>query len=377
MTRGQWQLPEIDVDGFCGAGGASFGIRSALGKDPDLALNHSQLAIAQHWLNFRNSHHLLQDVWKVDPRSACAGRRVGLLWASPACTHFSRAKAGKPLDRKIRELPWSIVRWAKTVAPRVICVEEVEEFEDWCPLLEDGTPDPERRGESFQRWVRALRRNGYDKVEWKRIVAADHGAPTTRRRLFVVARRDGLPIVWPTATHGPGRQPYRTMLECVDWSIPGKAVYGRLKPKTIKRIEDGIDLFVRGMHGPEHVHRTDDGRLLAAFIAQHNGGQIGKPLSVPLPTITTRDRHGLVTVELVEDRNGEIRFNGRRYRLGPVAHRMLEPPELALAMAFPRDLQMLGTKTEQGKSIGNAVSPVVAQALVTSNYEPQGLRIAA
>lgn len=363
------ELPELEVESFAGLGGAAFGIEAATQRPVALALNHSQHAIAQHWVLHPRTHHLLQDVWKVDPRHVCAGRRVGLFWASPDCTHFSRAKGGKPVSRKVRGLAWAVVRWAKTVRPRIMIVENVEEFTTWGPLLEDDTPDPARRCMYFRRWVRQLERLGYT-VEWKSVAAHDYGAPTTRSRLFVIARCDGRPIVWPLPSHGPGRaSPHRPMSEVIDWSLPMLSVYDRLAPKTIARIDRGIDQFVTGLGGPTFVHRVD-GHPVAAFIAQHNGGQTGKPLTVPLPTITTRDRHALVTVGVVKSDAGPVHLEGQRWAVGEVGHRMLAPVELAGAMGFPSGIELIGTKEKQSAGIGNAVSPRIAVALVAANYQP-------
>jgi len=247
---------EIIVDNFAGGGGASLGIELGLGRSPDVAINHDPEAIAMHKANHPATRHYCEDVWKVDPIKACGGRPVGLAWFSPDCKHFSKAKGGKPVDKKIRGLAWIVVRWAKAVRPRVICLENVEEFEDWGPLLENGKPCPNRKGLTFRIWKGKLEALGY-KVEYRELVAADYGTPTTRKRLFLVARRDGLPIVWPTATHGAGRSlPWRTAAECIDWSLPTYSIfltreearpYKIVRPlaeNTMRRIARGLKKFV-------------------------------------------------------------------------------------------------------------------------------------
>lgn len=361
-------LPEIVIDIFAGGGGDGEGIRQATGRGPDVAINHCQEALAVHHANFPGTYHLCQDVWKVDPRSTAAGRRVGLLWASPDCSFFSRAKSGKPLDKKVRELAWGVVLWAKRVKPRVIVVENVPEFVNWGPLNGEGHPIKARRGQTFRRWVRELEREGYA-VEWRVLDAADYGAAMSRERFFAIARLDGSPV-WPAATHGIGLLPRRSMAECIDWTIPMRDVYGRLAEKTIARIEKGIERFVIGLHGPEHVRLLPDGSKQAAFIAQHNLGQVGKPLSCPLPSITTRDSHALVTVEMDPSASGSIIHEGKRYAVGEVQHRMLWPHELAAAIGFPKGYQLIGSKEQRASAVGHAVSPVVAAALVRSNYVP-------
>ena len=209
---------ELVCDLFAGGGGASTGVEQALaGRRVDIAINHSPAAIAMHAANHPNTTHYTEDIWEVDPVAACGGRPVGLLWASPDCTHFSRAKGTQPRKQEIRSLAWVVVRWAKTVRPRVICVENVEEFATWGPLDDNGRPHPERSGETFREWIAALSDLGYA-VEYRSLVAADYGAPTTRKRLFLVARCDGRPIAWPETTHGKGRsQGWRPAAEIIDW----------------------------------------------------------------------------------------------------------------------------------------------------------------
>ena len=234
------------ADLFAGAGGASEGVRRALGYDPHVAVNHSPEAIAMHRANHPGTRHFIEDVWRVDPRIAMGGRPCGLLWLSPDCRHFSRAKGSAPLSKSVRSLAWAAVRWAAKVRPRVIALENVPEFQTWGPLRDDGTPDPAKAGDTFRRWRGDLRRLGYA-IEHRELVAADYGAPTTRRRFFLVARCDGEPIRWPEPTHGPGLVPYRTAAEIIDWTLPCPSIFERSRPlaePTLRRIATGVWRYV-------------------------------------------------------------------------------------------------------------------------------------
>ena len=259
---------EIIVDSFAGGGGASLGIETALGRSVDIAINHDAEAIALHAANHPLTQHLQNNVWQVDPAEAINKRPVGLLWASPDCKHFSKAKGGKPVARNIRDLAWVVIVWAKRARPRVIMLENVEEFRDWGPLItrEDGkeVPDRERRGETFKEWVGELKKLGY-RVEHRELRACDYGAPTIRKRLFLIARSDGVPIRWPAPTHGaPGdpdvaagrKKPWRTAAEIIDWSLPCPSIFltreeGRaigcnrpLADATMARIAKGVRRYV-------------------------------------------------------------------------------------------------------------------------------------
>lgn len=193
---------ELIVDSFAGGGGASMGIEIATGRSPDYAINHDPEALTMHEVNHPGTIHLCEDVWAVDPVAVCAGRKVGLAWFSPDCKHFSKAKGGKPVSKKIRGLAWVVVKWAQTVRPRVIILENVEEFQGWGPINDDGKPCPLRKGLTFRRWKARLEGLGYV-VEHRELKACDYGAPTTRKRLFLVARCDDIKIHWPESTHGP------------------------------------------------------------------------------------------------------------------------------------------------------------------------------
>jgi len=235
---------EIIVDNFAGGGGASTGIELATGRSVDIAINHDPVAIAMHKANHPTTEHYCESVWEVDPKKSTFGRPVALCWLSPDCKHFSKAKGGKPVEKSIRGLAWVAVRWAATVRPRVIMLENVEEFKTWGPLLKDGMPDPDRKGRTFNAFVNALKRQGYQ-VEWRELRACDYGAPTIRKRLFLIARCDGHPIVWPEPTHGApeskevksGRlKPWRTAAEIIDWSLPCPSIFERKKPLAEKFI---------------------------------------------------------------------------------------------------------------------------------------------
>lgn len=314
---------ELIVDNFAGGGGASTGIEMATGRSPDIAINHDPQAVAMHEANHPSTRHYVEDVWKVDPIKVCAGRPVGLAWFSPDCKHFSKAKGGKPVSKKIRGLAWIVVKWAKLVRPRVIMLENVEEFQDWGPLGDDDRPDRLRKGETFKRWKAQLENLGYQ-VDCRELVAADFGAPTTRKRLFLVARCDGLPISWPEKTHDKlgrnGLQKWRAAAECIDWSIPCPSIFltseearaiGVKRPlaeNTMRRIHRGLMKFVIHnpkpfivpvMHGAEArvwdidepmrtitgAHRGDRA-LVAPLITKFRGDSAGSPIDAPLPTIT-------------------------------------------------------------------------------------------
>lgn len=247
--------PEITLDGFAGGGGASTGIELAyaelgLLEQVDVAVNHSDDALSMHAANHPRTLHVRDDVFAVNMRELVGKRLVRALWLSPDCKHFSKAKGGKPVEKRIRGLAWVGVKWCKQLKPRVLFLENVEEFQDWGPLQRiDGKwyPDPARKGLTFQRFVGQLRRLGYV-VEWRQLRACDYGAPTIRKRLFLIARRDGRPIVWPKPTHGKGTgRPYRTAAECIDWSLPCPSIFERERPlaeATLRRIARGVMRYV-------------------------------------------------------------------------------------------------------------------------------------
>lgn len=295
---------EIIVDNFAGGGGASTGIEIAIGRSVDIAINHDPAAIAMHKANHPETEHYCESVWEVDPRKAVKGRQVALCWLSPDCKHFSKAKGGKPVEKQIRGLAWVAVRWAATVKPRVIMLENVEEFKTWGPLLKDGKPDPKQKGRTFNSFVNALKRQGYQ-VDWRELRACDFGAPTIRKRLFLIARCDGRPISWPKPTHGDPNseavkkgklKPWRTAAEIIDWSLPCPSIFDTaeeikekygikavrpLADNTIQRIAKGTQKFV--VNNPEPF---------IIPIAHYNGTNPAHSIKEPLRTITAYPKGG-------------------------------------------------------------------------------------
>lgn len=290
---------ELIVDSFAGGGGASTGIEMALGRSPDIAINHDADALALHEANHPGTRHINSSVYALDIRDVVGPDRIGLLWASPDCKHFSKAKGGVPVKKNIRDLAWVIVAWVERLAeaqrPRVIILENVEEFATWGPLTDEMRPCPERRGATFRSWVQRLRRAGYS-VQWRELRACDYGAPTIRKRLFVIARRDGRPIAWPDPSHGAPDsagvrtgllQPWRTAAEIIDWSLPVHSIFlsraeGRaagvnrpLSDNTLRRIARGVARYV-----------LDDPRPFIVQFTHANGGNGPEPIDQPLRTIT-------------------------------------------------------------------------------------------
>lgn len=320
-------MRELIVDNFAGGGGASTGIEMN-GLRVDIAVNHDSIALGIHESNHPWTRHFCENVWAVDPVVATKGHPVGLAWFSPDCKHFSKAKGGKPVEKKIRSLAWVATRWAKDVHPRLIVIENVEEFADWGPLTADNKPCPLRKGKTFRAWKHRLENLGYE-VEYKILRASDYGAPTIRKRLFLVARCDGQPIVWPEPTHGDpktikksgilfksGLKPWRTAAECIDWSIPCPSIFERKKPlaeATLKRIAKGIMRYVVLAADPFIVPLTHQGSdrvndinepmktvtgahrgemaLISPYLTKYHGESAGSDISEPFPTITANSFH--------------------------------------------------------------------------------------
>lgn len=401
------------IDLFAGGGGASTGLEAATGRHVTAAINHNAVALAVHAANHPRTRHFVSDVFEVKPRSVTRGRRVDALWASPDCKHFSRAKGGKPRNKKIRALAEVVVDWARDVRPTVIFLENVVEFLDWGPLDANDEPIEARKGETFELWRGKLELLGY-RLEWRQLNASLFGAPTTRTRFFLVARCDGEPIRWPKPTHGPGLLPLRTAAECVDWSLPAPSIFERKKPlveATLRRIAAGIKMFVLDSPAPFLVRdmapiliQTGYGErpgqrpryldlhkplgtvvgggqkhaLVAAFLVKHYGGSFrkrpGSAMTEPVSTITARDHHGLVTALLERhDVGGDqlVVLNGEPYCIADIGMRMLAPAELLRAQfgrfAASYDLSAAVGVTAQVRLIGNSVAPEVAEALVRAN----------
>mgnify|MGYP000982438126 CR=1 FL=1 len=387
MIRDQFLLDlarELIVDNFAGGGGASCGIELALGRHVDIAINHDPEAVAMHTLNHPQTEHHCESVWDIDPLAVTKGRPVGLAWFSPDCKHFSKAKGGKPRDKRIRGLAWVAVRWAALVRPRVIILENVEEFQTWGPLLEDGTPCPARRGDTFRGFVHQLQEQGYA-VEWRELRACDYGAPTTRKRLFLIARRDGKPIVWPAPTHGaPGStgvksralKPWRTAAECIDWSLPCPSIFlskeeGRalgvrrpLADATLRRVAKGVmryvvdaaEPFIVGLAHGEHSERAGSRAtgieqplrtihagggnfaLVAPALVQTGYGE--RPgqsprvpgIDKPIGTLVGSQKHALVTAFLAKHFGGN--YTGPGAPLTEPMHTVTTQDHHALVCAF-------------------------------------------
>lgn len=337
---------KIIVDNFAGGGGASTGIELACGRPVTIAINHDPDAILLHKTNHPYTEHLQASVWDVDPEQVVRGRKVGLAWFSPDCKHFSKAKGAALVDRNIRGLAWIVLRWAGTVRPDVILLENVEEFVTWGPVRK-GRPVKSRAGQTFRQWKKQLEDLGY-KIEHRVLVAADYGAPTTRKRFVLVARCDGKPIVWPERTHAPRNspevlagklKPWRSAAEIIDWNIPGysifqskeeiKALYGAavvrpLAENTLRRVIRGVDKFTLKSGEPflmecNHAgggHIADMRDPYKTITAKHTGGIVAPTLiqyhteqaesvranglDCPINTVDASNRYGLVSANLVE-----------------------------------------------------------------------------
>lgn len=338
MLAPQYILPiadELVVDLFAGGGGASTGIELAIGRHVDIAINHDPEAVSLHEANHPQTRHFVSDVFEVDPHAVCGDQPVGLLWASPDCKHFSKAKGGKPVSKKIRSLAWVVVKWAAAVKPRVICLENVEEFQTWGPLGQDNRPCPQRKGQTFQRWKRQLERMGYV-VEHRELRACDYGAPTIRKRLFLVARCDGQPIVWPEATHGapdslPVRQkklkPWRTAAECIDWSVTAPSIFERERPladATCRRIAKGIMRYV-----------VDAAEPFIVGVGGRAGQSPERPISKPMGTITSKGDAAICVPTLVQTGYGEREGQApRALDLGKPLGTVVAGQKHALVQAF-------------------------------------------
>ncbi|MCO5080894.1 MAG: DNA cytosine methyltransferase [Rhizobiaceae bacterium] len=344
----QADFPPMIVDSFAGGGGASTGIEMALGRSPDIAINHNPAALALHAANHPDTLHLSENVWQVDPLDYVKGRHVGLAWFSPDCKHFSKAKGGKPVERNIRDLAWVVVLWAERVRPDVILLENVEEFSDWGPLREEERggkvvlmPDPDKRGATFAKWAKQLRKLGY-RLEHRELRACDYGAPTIRKRLFLVARCDGQKIVWPKPTHAPlrvnsdgivtawakghgltlkdlqGLKPYRTAAEIIDWSLPCPSIFDTsdevfarhglravrpLASATMSRVARGVKRYVLDAKRPFLVNLTH-GEVSPSGVKRWGKGH--RSIDDPLSVVTAGGiNHAVIAPSLIQTGYGE------------------------------------------------------------------------
>lgn len=430
------KMDDLIIDCFAGGGGASVGIEMALGRHVDIAINHDPEAIRMHEVNHPDTIHLTEDIFKVDLQKYVKRRKVALMWASPDCTSHSKAKGGQPRKSGLRILPWAVYKHAKQILPEVIIMENVEEIQQWGPLDEKGHPIKERQGEDYKKFITAMKSLGYA-FDSRELVAANYGAPTTRKRWYAIFRRDGKDIVWPEQTHFKDSEPkWKQCGDFIDWSDLGKSIFDRKKPlaeATQKRIANGIRKYVienpkpyivenddavafliqyhgeqkagesrgqllsepiktidtsnryglvtafitkyyktgigQGCDEPLHTITTSSGHfgLVSAFLIKYYGsGGNCQTIDRPLDTITTKDRFGLVNVE--------IDVQGGKYAIADIFLRMLKPEELKLMQGFPKDYIInrdIRWKSypikEQVARIGNSVVPIMAQKLVEAN----------
>lgn len=475
MLTPQYLLPlssKLIIDLFAGGGGASTGIEQAIGRHVDIAINHDAEAIAMHEMNHPQTKHYRADIREVCPNSVTHGQEVGLLHASPDCTDHSQAKGGQPRDKATRSLAWQVHRWVGKTKPDLVSMENVPIQTKWSPLIAKRdpatgrvltldtvidpstkkkawrvaapgevvprrnqylVPDKTRLGTQWRRFVEGLRNMGYE-VQWRVICNADLGAHSTRKRLYLLARRDGLPIVWPKQTHAkqatPHLRSHRPASDCIDWKTPCKSIFERKKPlseASLNRIAHGIERFIVKSSRPFLLNQ-DQSEVLAAFMVQANGGFNKVPardlrhamstvtttgsqqqlcvaklreyqtadhenamqcaaflmryhgsggqwsnLHEPMTTVTTRDRLALVTVW----------FTGKPWVIVDIALRMLKPRELYRGQDFPdtyvidRTTDGTLTKTAQVRMAGNSVSPIPMRLLIAANYNEQAELLAA
>ena len=409
-------FPELIVDNFAGGGGASLGIEMAIGRHVDIAINHDPAAVAMHERNHGTTKHYCESVWDINPLKVSKGLPVSLCWLSPDCKHFSKAKGDIPVEKSIRGLAWVAVRWAATVKPRVIMLENVEEFKTWGPLIakrdtktnrmlkfvetdEGGKkivvseeneivpidrrvmfPDPKQKGRTFQSFINALKKKGYE-VDWRELKACDYGAPTIRKRFFMIARCDGQPIVWPEPTHGDPNseavksgklKPWRTAAEIIDWSLPCPSIFERKKPlaeNTMRRIARGIHKFV-----------IDNPKPFIIKVNHHGPEFRGQETSDPLQTVTAKNGWGLVAPYIA--RIGQTGFGGDRMSycaedplttvVSKAEHLLITPTLMVNTSGHPG-----GAVTEPLKTITTGLHhAVICPTLIQMGYgDPEGRRV--
>lgn len=295
-------MENLIIDAFAGGGGASVGIEMALGRPVDIAINHDPEAIRMHTVNHPNTIHLTEDIFKVDLKKYIYGHHIALMWASPDCTSHSKAKGSQPRKSGLRILPWAVYKHAKAILPDIIIMENVEEIQKWGPLDEKGRPIKEKEGQDYGKFIASMKGLGYA-FESRELVAADYGAPTTRKRWYAIFRRDGRRITWPSPTHDKmaanGLKPWKECGDYIDWGDLGKSIFNRKKPlaeATMKRIANGFVKYV--VNNPNPYVVKDKGAY--SFLIQYHGEQKagdarGQLLTEPIKTIDTSNRYGLVT----------------------------------------------------------------------------------
>lgn len=395
------------IDCFAGGGGASKGIELALNRPIDIAVNHDPEAIRIHKVNHPHTLHLTEDIFTVDLQKYVAGRKVDLMWASPDCTSHSKAKGGQPRHQGLRILPWAVYKHAKAILPEVIIMENVEEIQQWGPLDDTGRPIKERAGEDYNKFIKAMCSLGYA-FDSRELVAADYGAPTTRKRWYAIFRRDHRPIIWPEPTHSkdghPGTEKWLPCGDFIDWSDLGKSIFDRPKPladATMRRIANGYRKYVVENPAPYIVNNQEAVAFLIQYHGETKAGDArGQLLTEPIKTIDTSNRYGLVTafvtkfyktgigqscrepIHTITTSPGHFglvnvvaELNGEQYILKDIFLRMLKAePELKLMQGFPADYII--THDSEGKPypikeqvarIGNSVVPIMAKVLVQTN----------
>lgn len=308
-------MRDLIIDCFAGGGGASVGIEMALGRPVDIAINHDPDAILMHKTNHPDTLHLTEDIFRVDLKKYVKDRHVALMWASPDCTSHSKAKGGKPRERGLRILPWAVYKHTRAILPDVILMENVEEIQQWGPLDAEGHPIKERRGEDYQKFITAMKSLGYI-FDCRELVAADYGAPTTRKRWYAIFRRDGREIKWPEPTHFKDQEPrWKACGDYIDWSDLGRSIFDRPKPladATMKRITNGIRKYI--VENPDPYFVKDGEKLFLSYLDKAYGGNYkgcGSDLHSPCSTITTVDHNRLVTAFLIQY-HGETRVGDSR-----------------------------------------------------------------
>lgn len=369
MVTNQQELMYVGM--FCGGIGAwetSFTRaareRQVLEKYRILAINHNLKAINLHRRNHPEAEHLCEDINQVNPRRLTRGKRVDIIGASPACTHFSNALGDVPREEQQRVGPFRVVDWMYETSPRAVVCENVPEIKAWGALDEDGKPIKELKGTTFHAWIEAMRSLGYD-VQYRDICAADYGVPTSRLRTFIIARKDR-PVYWPEPTHAQngagGLKPWRPASEVIDQEDLGISIFDRKKPlveKTLRRIRIGLNRFVgiavrqdmRGYLGLDVLEEFCEDELETSFLCKYFKSGTAVSLRDPLDTITTHDRFGLVNIILDGSAIADVRY------------RILKPEELARAMNFD-GLQLTGHKKEDVFYIGNSVAGGVTDAIM-------------